>query len=419
MQASIVMPHKACRLLPMVLVVACSCVTRAPGALKSFDGAITRPQLEYFLSRAMTMEALLVDHGELPAEIRLLQTTGARLAGRTLYLWGGEQNFPAALAAAKARELKIHAALPNLMLQAAIFEIVSQGVESLEVPAWVFAEFKLPVSVRKFSYEAMLYPGKTLRNNWGKNSSVPDITQQETQMFFFYLAAEYINLGIEAIHFGQVELMGRRDTDRTVWESLLGRVREYAKLHARRKIVVCDAHVPRGGFSVGERLLFDFHSFPLRIDEVPDKPLAGVLKVGYLDSLYGRSRGGITPSGWRCEHLPYLVEFDNFGRSRREGQNIGKHWIWGYDEITWFAHLSHDERDAFLRYAAKWIRENDPNGYLQMPGSRTIAVKVDGKDWYWANTPGEDCPTGFGDEDTIRAIWSDTSAAPQARSKSQ
>jgi hypothetical protein len=292
------------------------------------------------------------------------------------------------------------------MLQAAIFEIVSPGVETHGVPAAVAKEFSVTDVPRKFSYAAMLFPDGKFKNNWGKGASVPDIRQVETQMWFYYLAMRYIDLGIEALHLGQVNLMGLRDKEHAAWDRLLGRIRAYAKSHGRRGIVLCDAHVPRGGLRVGERLLLDFHSFPLRIDEVPDRPIEGVLRMGYGDSLYGRSKGGVTPSGWTCEHLPYLVEFDNFGRSRREGQNIGGGWIWGYDEITWFAHLTRSERDQWLRYAAKWVRENDPNGYLQVPGSRTIAVPVDGKDWYWASDPSEKCPTGFGDVATIREIWS-------------
>ncbi len=30
--------------------------------------------------------------------------------------------------------------------------------------------------------------------------------------------------------------------------------------------------------------------------------------------------GGITASGWSCNQLPYLVEFDNFGISRNPGK---------------------------------------------------------------------------------------------------
>jgi len=175
-------------------------------------------------------------------------------------------------------------------------------------------------------------------------------------------------------------------------------------------MLLCDAHVPGGGIVADGVLLFDFHSFPLRIDEVPEEPGRGVLKMGYLDSLFGRSAGGATPSGWSCEHLPFLVELDNFGRSGRPDENIGGHWIWGCDEISWFARQSEEYRNAWLRYAWNWVREHDPNGWLQMPGSRTLAEPAGGKRWYWANTSSEACPEGFNQEETIKAIWAEARA---------
>ena len=41
-------------------------------------------------------------------------------------------------------------------------------------------------------------------------------------------------------------------------------------------------------------------------------------QVGYADAIFTKSKGGLTPSGWSCEHLPYVVEFDNFGRNTEE-----------------------------------------------------------------------------------------------------
>ena len=138
----------------------------------------------------------------------------------------------------------------------------------------------------------------------------------ETRMWFYFLVASYVDAGIEAIHFGQVGLMDKNDPGHAGWLDMLGRVRAYAGKHARRHLLLCDAHAPTGGFVENGRLLFDFHSFPLRITEVAGEPHKGVLKVGYADSIFTKSKGGITPSGWSCEHLPFLVEFDNFGRSK-------------------------------------------------------------------------------------------------------
>lgn len=44
------------------------------------------------------------------------------------------------------------------------------------------------------------------------------------------------------------------------------------------------------------RLLMDFHSFPLRIMEVADKPQEAILKLGFSDGIYGRSKGNTTRS---------------------------------------------------------------------------------------------------------------------------
>jgi hypothetical protein len=104
--------------------------------------------------------------------------------------------------------------------------------------------------------------------------------------------------------------------------------------------------------------------------------------------------------------LPYLVEIDNWGASRQPGKaKAGGIWVWGYDEITWFAHQSKEYRSEWLRYAWDWVKQTDSNGHLQMPGSRTIRSPLDHKRWYYANTPSAAVPEGLGDEETIRAIW--------------
>ena len=62
-------------------------------------------------------------------------------------------------------------------------------------------------------------------------------------------------------------------------------------------------------------------------------------------------------------------------------------------------------RNQWLDYAWNWIRRQDANGWLQMPGSRTLAAPAQGKRWYWANTASAAVPTGFNQEETIKAIW--------------
>ena len=336
--------------------------------------------------------------------MRLILGSKTKFVGRALMLWGRERNLSSFLKTAKPYAAALHEADPELILQAAAFEIVTKGVEGISIPERVFVEFAQPVTNRNFRYDDMLYENGRFVNHWGPGSSVPDMSRLETRMWFYFLTSSYIDVGIEAIHFGQVGLMDKNDPGHAGWLDMLGRVRAFARKNARRHFLVCDAHTPTGGYVEEGKLLFDVHSFPLRIVEVGDQPHQGVLKVGYADAIFNKSKGGITPSGWSCEHLPYLVEFDNFGRSN-PGKPSKSPFIWGWDEITWFALMPEQQRNDWLRYAWKWLKETDPNGHLQMPGSRIITPGTPGPRWYWANTRSEACPNGSNTEETIRELW--------------
>jgi hypothetical protein len=371
-----------------------------------FDGSISRPVLENYLSRAITEMDLLMDAPKADENLRMLTHVGAKFAGRAIYMWGHEGHLEKLIATAGPIAEKVRRADPDMMLQGCLFEIVSTEVAQVPVPAWALEEFGLSAGARSFRYEDMVYADGKFRDHWGKGSSVPDMSRPETRMWFTYLARRYIDAGVEAIHFGQVSLMDHRDADHIHWRDMMARVRRYAAAHARRHLLVCDAHVPTGGIVHDGKLMFDFHSFPLRVAEVAGKPEQGELRVGYLDSLYGRSKGGATPSGWSCDHLPYLVELDNFGVSGHPGKPGGDCFVWGYDEIIWFARQSESYRNDWLGYAWKWVGQHDPAGHLQMPGSRCLHMSVDGKRWYSVNTRGPAAPDGFNQEETIRAIWS-------------
>jgi pimeloyl-ACP methyl ester carboxylesterase len=370
-----------------------------------FRETISRPVLENYLSRSISMEGILNGRGDLDDNIRMLKSTGAKFIDRSICLWGGEANLLRNLERAKQQVPKLHAADPEMILQACVFEIVTTQVEQVPIPDWAFTALGRPVEQRNFRYADMIYPPGQ-RRDWPRNGSVPDVSRPETKLWFYFLAASYIDLGFEAIHFGQVEIMNRNDKDLAHWSEVLSLVRAYAKKRARRGLVLCDGHVPSGGLARNGALLLDFHSFPLRIMEVPDRPQEAILQVGFSDGIYGKSKGGTTPSGWKCNHLPYLVEIDNFGASRNPGQSKqGGIWVWGYDEVTWFAHQPAEYRNNWLRYAWDWVRKTDPNGFLQMPGSRTLSSRRDSLRWYYANNKSDTVPEGFGQEDTIRAIW--------------
>jgi len=352
------------------------------------------------------MEGLLNGRGDLADNIRMLASIGAKYIGRSICLWGVEANLLSNFERAWQQLPQVHAADPEMILEACIFEIVTTEVERIPVPDWAFTALELPVEKRNFRYVDIAYAEGPRKDQWGKGSSVPDVSRPEAKLWFYFLAKSYIDLGFEGIHFGQAEIMNDNDPNLAHWEHIFSLVRAYASQHARRRMVLCNAHVPSGGLLRNGRLLLDFHAFPLRIMEVSGKPEEAILKVGFSDSIYGRGKGGLTYSSWSCEHLPYLVELDNWGVSKQPGKaGMGSNWVWGYDEITWFAHQSKTYRSDWLRYAWNWVRKTDPNGYLEMPGSRTMRSPLDHRSWYHANMPSSAVPDGLGDEEAIRAIW--------------
>ncbi|WEK36030.1 MAG: hypothetical protein P0Y53_00830 [Candidatus Pseudobacter hemicellulosilyticus] len=381
------------------------------------EQGISETVLENYLKRSVTMaEFLTVDpycvDVTYPAkadDIRLINNIGAKFIGRAIYRWGKEDMINQAgwLDSAALLVKAVHAQDSTVIFQGAIFECVTKKVNTVAVPDWAFQLMELPVEQRNFRYDSMLNKEGKYVNQWAPGSSVPDITRPETKLWMIFLAAKYINLGCEALHYGQIDLMGMADAGYGEWAKYLAKVRTYARQHARRQWVLMDAHTPYGGMVINDTSLLDFNAFPLRIKEVVDSPMQGVLQKGYLDAIYGRSKACVTPSGWRSEELPYLVELDNFGASPNPGKpDTASHFAWGYDEITWFYLQPQEYRKQWLWYAQRWINDNDQTGYLEMPVSRLID-QGQGKPIIKnrANTPSAAVPDGMDLEETIKAIW--------------
>ena len=149
-----------------------------------------------------------------------------------------------------------------MILQSCIFEIVTTQVEQVPVPEWAFVDLGQPVEKRNFRYADMLYPNGRLKDHWRAGQSVPDVSQPETKLWFYFLGGSFIDAGFEAIHFGQTELMNGNDQDLEHYSQVLRLLRAYAAKHARRHMLLCDSHVPSGGLVRDGQLLMDFHSFP-------------------------------------------------------------------------------------------------------------------------------------------------------------
>src|SRR6202050_3433221 len=177
----------------------------------NFNGTISRQVLGNYLSRAICMEGLLNGRGDFDDNIRMLGNVGAKYIARSICLWGGEAKLLDNFARAKRQVPQALAADKDRVLEACIFEIVTPQVEQVFVPAWAFIALGMPVEKRNFRYEAILYPPENRTRSWGRMGGVPDVSQLETQLWFYFLAASYIDLGFEGIHWGQVEIMDHSD----------------------------------------------------------------------------------------------------------------------------------------------------------------------------------------------------------------
>ena len=383
------------------------------------NGVMPRNVLESYLSRSITQCEFLMPDKYLEItnryredDVRMLKNIGAKFIGRSIYSFNTNTfanfNQPDFWEYAKSKTEEMHDFDPDVIFQGGIFEIVTDKCSTIPVPAWVFEAFDLPVETRNFEYEKMLNRGGRYQNYWGPNQSVPDITQLETRLFFYFTAVKFMQVGVESLHFGQAELisMSSKENNENAWVELLGKIREAASTETRRGMVICDAHLPEGGFVVDGKLLFDFVAFTLVPKENLDVPQNCMLEKYRCNwALYGRTKGGITPSGWSCDKALLKVEFDNFGISDHPGIAKDCDCVWGYDEITWFSRQPEKYRNEFLKYANAWIENNDPNCFLEMPGNR---ITTGGRtQFYRANTASEACPYGYNQEETIKEIWSE------------
>ena len=375
------------------------------------EEGISKNVLENYLDRSITMTSFLrQDYAYHEDDIRLIKNIGAKFIGRAIFCWGGESrlNSPDFWNDAEKLINRIHEFDSDIIFQACLFEIVSKEVNEIKIPAWVFKDFDLPLEDRTFSYQAMLNDQGRFVDHWGEGRSVPDVSKLETRLWFYFLAGSYMNIGCEAFHLGQVELIGMNDPNRESWAELLKKIREYASEHARRHWVLLDAHVPYNGMLKDGISLIDFNSFPLRIKVIPEDPYDAKLEVNHLDALFKKSKGCITPTGWSCESLPYLVEFDNYGKSETPNEaDTTSHFVWGWDEISWFSLRTEKYRNDWLKYAYNWIEKTDSAGHLEMPGRRPLTCPNDANGFYRANNQSDSCPIGYSQEKTIKELWSE------------
>ena len=251
----------------------------------TFDGSMPREVLEYYLSHAVTGQWLSMSD-TLDDDIRVIVKTGIKFVGRAAGIWKADRPEEEHFAKVKEAADRVHAADPEVILQACIFEVIyREDMEYVPVPAWVFEAFGLPVEQRHFNFDACLTPEGTCTYR-----NMPDISRLETQMWFYYRGVRYIDSGYEAFHMGQIHLYAGCDRGYKGIGRVIEMLRDYGKLHARRHKVLFDAH--SHSLVVGGKSLLDYNAMPLTRFPILDRPGEKLVLVRE-----GRSGGGISPEG--------------------------------------------------------------------------------------------------------------------------
>jgi len=400
----------------------------------NFNGSISRDVLENYLDKSITMSGLFdADYSGTEREegIDLIRDTKAKFVGR-ISGWWGAPSLDAVFNKCQLNVADVKANDNQIICQAAVFEYVTQQVNAYTIPSYVFEAFNLPVENRRFRYSNMLYPAPASQYlvwsqapmSEGDRLWIPDITQQETQLWFYYLATKYISLGCEAIHFGQAGIMNRRDIGNKLYWSLISKIKKYGSLR-NRGVVICDAHAGPGmyyepdlnitlqqwqtyvpTYNSEKQLLWDFHSQGIFYTKNAPctnnyQPVTLVLPGPIPNNLLGNSLGGINPLGWHCTNNPSLLEFDNGGVASVVGCSNNDSWnLWGWDNISWFAQQSESYRNDILKYTYYKIKCLDKNAHLIVPGMRIVTPGNGNANWFYrANSIYEN------QQQTIADIW--------------
>ena len=126
--------------------------------------------------------------------------------------------------------------------------------------------------------------------------------------------------------------------------------------------------------AVDGHLLFDFCSMPMTSRCIRQRyPQVALVHRGH-------SRGGRHPGGWTCEYTPCLFEQDNWlgyslpkGDPRwMDGEARAQAGKWGWDDITWYAHLDPELRAAWHHYARSWVASKGAGCFYQPALNRSL-----------------------------------------------
>ena len=444
---------------------------------KSFDfkGSMSEKVLRSYCAHAVTLSDFCVvgvtTDPQFEEDLRMVRNTGAKFIGRTAsYSWSGSMSAADIVKhfqLAKQQAAAVHKADPQIILQAGVFEIAYKAtVNNTPIPAYVFEAFGLTPEKRNFRFDDIAWKegdNALSKEPWGRNDAcVPNITSVETQMYFYYAITRYIDAGFESIHLGQaVKMANGSAANYKYWDKVTQLGREYAKTHARRGVVLFDAHTSYSDFKIGDRLITDIYiaTFTGVVDEKMEDDAQTAQLVHYSQlgsSAVGRAPAGQHPLGFYTQKQFTIIELDNHGPGPDNLANVATpygFWIWGYDEITWFARQPEWYRNRFLAESQAFLATDkrllDENGdqtcFIQFSMKRvttapytrlfyvngatnidtvlTSADRAGGVSYtledirkrftfnmadrsnYYANTQSEACPFGSNQEVVIKAIF--------------
>ena len=377
-----------------------------------FNGSISFEVLNNYLEKAVTYVGFLnnrpnVFNGAFCDEaVRFLTKVGAKYIQRAAGEWYPSYEFEQYYAACKEKLAAAHKTDPDIIFEACIFEVSCIDMNNIPIPEWVFEAFGLKPEKRNFNVALTLFKDGYGVDYWEKDHHIPDITTTEMQMFVYYRACSFIDVGFEALHLGQVKLTGKNDTNNATYAKLIGMIRDYAKTHARRGYVLINAH--NNNFTGPDgTMLADMIVAPARMHAAKGEtkhavsetnPQRCIIEKGYWgDSVYQSGISGTSPSGWYAEKYPYLVEFDNYSLGETDTTDPNS-YVWGKDEIGWYVVQPQWYRKEFMNYLVTTINGFNENGHISFVGHR-------GGEFY-SNNKSALCPGGSGDEDFIKEIFS-------------
>ena len=142
----------------------------------TFDQKIEKEVLENYLSRSATAAGLYQSE-TLSDDLRVIQKLGIKFLGRASGIWYMTEDDEEH---SKKLADKVHEMDPEIILQACVFEMITQGIEQVEIPLYVLRAFGQKEEKRCFRLQDTLFlerPDGFLHENSNpaKNGGIPDL----------------------------------------------------------------------------------------------------------------------------------------------------------------------------------------------------------------------------------------------------